>query len=63
MADYDGPMISESFYKELFRGPDGNPSSRPDLSRSTFALDTAVQKLRESGVEFRRWVPFIHLGK
>lgn len=62
MADFDGPIISETLYGELFRGSN-EPSFSPDLSKSALALDTAVERLRsKKGVEFRRWVPFIHLG-
>lgn len=63
MTDADGPMISEAFYEHLFRGPDGTRASRPDIRKSARALHAAVQKLRSSGVEFRRWMPFVHLGR
>lgn len=63
MADLDGPTVSDAFYEELFRGPDGAPCPRPDFNRSAYALDIAVKKLRASGVPFKRWIPFIHLGK
>uniref|UniRef100_A0A8H7Y5V6 CHAT domain-containing protein n=1 Tax=Psilocybe cubensis TaxID=181762 RepID=A0A8H7Y5V6_PSICU len=63
MTDEDGPVISEAFYEYLFRGADGARASRPNIRKSARALHTAALKLRLSGVEFRRWVPFIHLGK
>lgn len=63
MADADGPTMADSFYEELFRGSNGNITSLPDVHRSARALHTAVKTLRSKGVEFRRWVPFIHLGK
>lgn len=63
MADRDGPTIADAFYEELFRGVDGGPTHLPDVTKSARALDISVKKLRSEGVEFRRWVPFIHLGK
>jgi len=61
--DEDGPVVADAFYEELFRGADGKPDVRPDITRSTLALHIAVDKLRSSGVPFHRWVPFIHMGK
>lgn len=63
MADMDGPAITDTFYEELFRGSDGKPCLQPDTTKSAQALHSAVQKLRSKNVPFRRWVPFIHLGK
>lgn len=63
MVDQDGPAITDAFYEELFRGPDGEPTRLPDVTKSARALDVSVKKLRSTGVAFRRWVPFIHLGK
>lgn len=63
--DEDGPIVADAFYEELFRGPDGKPALEPDATKSARALDFAVKKLRSSSpnVSFRRWVPFIHMGK
>ena len=62
--DEDGPAIVDTFYKELFcGGPDGRPALKPDMTKSALALHLAVKKLRSRGVPFRRWVPFIHMGK
>ena len=63
MMDEDGPIIADAFYEELFRGPDGRPIDQPDVKKSTYALHLAVKKLRSKNVSFRRWVPFIHMGK
>lgn len=63
MADQDGPTIADAFYEELFRGPDGKPVIEPDTTNSAQALHIAVKKLRSQNVSFRRWVPFIHMGK
>ena len=62
MADKDGPTIADTFYKELFCGPDGKPALRPDNMKSAQALHVAVQKLRSQNVSFGRWIPFIHMG-
>ncbi|KDR68260.1 hypothetical protein GALMADRAFT_78835 [Galerina marginata CBS 339.88] len=63
MRDEDGPVIADTFYQELFRGPDGKPTQEPDVSKSAYALHLAVKKLRAEKVSFVRWVPFIHMGK
>ncbi|KDR67399.1 hypothetical protein GALMADRAFT_147180 [Galerina marginata CBS 339.88] len=63
MMDEDGPVIADVFYKELFRGPDGEPTQEPDVNKSARALHLAVKELRAKNVSFRRWVPFIHMGK
>ncbi|KIK04823.1 hypothetical protein K443DRAFT_92380 [Laccaria amethystina LaAM-08-1] len=65
MMDKDGPTIADTFYKELFSGgPDGRPALEPDMTKSALALHLAVKKLRsQPDVSFRRWVPFIHMGK
>jgi len=63
MVDEDGPTIAGSFYEELVRGPDGTPSLEPDVTKSAQALHMAVKKLRVQNVSFRRWVPFVHMGK
>ncbi|EDR09388.1 uncharacterized protein LACBIDRAFT_318922 [Laccaria bicolor S238N-H82] len=64
MSDEDGPTIVDTFYEELFSGsPDGRPALKPDMTKSALALHLAVKKLRSQGVPFRRWVPFIHMGK
>jgi hypothetical protein len=56
IADADGPMVAQWFYEELFAHDiiDGNAVA--------YALDTAVRKLRESGVPLERWAPFIQMG-
>jgi len=63
IRDDDGPVVADVFYEELFRGADGKPDARPDITRSALALHLAVNKLRSSGVPFHRGVPFIHMGK
>ena len=61
--DEDGPIIADTFYEELYRDPDGRPVDEPDVKKSIYALHLAVKKLRSKNVSFRRWVPFIHMGK
>ena len=63
MWDVDGPVVADAFYKELFTGPDGDRLEVPDTSKSAKALWIAVNELRSKGIEFRRWVLFIHMGK
>jgi len=63
IADRDGPTVADTFYEELFRGPDGKPGFAPDPTKSAQALHVAVKKLRSQNASFSRWIPFIHMGK
>ncbi|KAJ7870371.1 CHAT domain-containing protein, partial [Mycena leptocephala] len=57
MCDTDGPVVAEAVYNHLFgRG------ERPHVSDAAKALQLAVRKIRDAGVPYERWVPFIHLG-
>ncbi|KAE9396016.1 hypothetical protein BT96DRAFT_825397 [Gymnopus androsaceus JB14] len=58
IQDSDGPEIARHFYESLFEGLE---NSHAEWDSAT-ALHNAVQKLRESGVSFMRWMPFIHFG-
>ena len=58
MEDVDGPMIAKIFYDELFSA--GSEFFEP--SDIPFALDVAVQKLRELHPDPSRWASYIHLG-
>ena len=64
MADPDGPVIAEEFYRCLFERGDevSDDDFRPDGTKSAWALHCAVRKLRDDGVPFIRWVPFVHYG-
>jgi hypothetical protein len=55
-SDVDGPKIAEWFYEELLA------KDVVDADSIAYALDSAVGKLRNSGVSLKRWVPFIHMG-
>jgi hypothetical protein len=61
--DEDGPTIADTFYKEIFQGPDEKPALQPDTSKSAQALHVAIKKLCSNNIPFHRWVPFIHMGK
>ncbi|EIN11163.1 hypothetical protein PUNSTDRAFT_131340 [Punctularia strigosozonata HHB-11173 SS5] len=58
MEDADGPMVARMVYEEIFRGDSEvlNPDDVP------YALDAAVQKLREEHPEPSRWALYVHLG-
>jgi hypothetical protein len=58
MADEDGPMIAELVYKDIFDS-DGDYITADDVA---YALDTAVQHLRDRHPDPSRWAPYIHLG-
>jgi tetratricopeptide (TPR) repeat protein len=59
MHDEDGPKVADIFYGHIFGK---QCESYPDATKAAIALDLAVNKLREEGASFQRWVPFIHLG-
>ncbi|KAF8512786.1 CHAT domain-containing protein [Gautieria morchelliformis] len=64
--DEDGPKVADAFYEYLFRdnsSSNAEDTFRPDTTQAARALHVAVAKLRAEGVSFKRWVPFIHLGR
>jgi hypothetical protein len=56
ISDIDGPKVAKWFYEELLS------KEVVDVSSVAYALDSAVDKLRDSGVSPDRWAPFIHMG-
>ncbi|KAF8469924.1 CHAT domain-containing protein [Gautieria morchelliformis] len=65
ISDEDGPKVAEAFYEYLYRK---KPSAvagmfQPDTREAARALHVAIDKLRSEGVSFKRWVPFIHMGR
>jgi CHAT domain-containing protein len=58
MGDVDGPVVSETVYRELFAGN----SDTIDFNIIPYALDSAVRRLRVQGIEPSRWAPYIHIG-
>lgn len=54
--DSDGPIVSEAFYKHLFR------NECVDTRDAATALHLAVKQLRGNNTPLVQWVPFIHLG-
>jgi hypothetical protein len=49
-------MVAKWFYEELFN------KEVIDGDVVAYSLDTAVGKLRESGMSLDRWAPFIQMG-
>jgi CHAT domain-containing protein len=58
MGDVDGPILGEIMYRKLFEGE----GEVLDFEAVPYALDDAVKKLRELGLEPSRWAPYIHIG-
>jgi hypothetical protein len=56
MGDEDGPALAEWFYEVLMS------NKIIDADAVAYALDGAVQKLREKEPSPNRWAQFIHLG-
>jgi CHAT domain-containing protein len=57
MRDQDGPEVAKSVYADLF-----GDGKQPQSLHAAKALQGAVRKLRDKGVPYERWVPFIHYG-
>ncbi|KAJ7223721.1 CHAT domain-containing protein, partial [Mycena rebaudengoi] len=57
IMDEDGPVVAETVYTHLLGG-----GKRPRASEAAKALQLAVRKMRDAGVPYEQWVPFIHLG-
>ncbi|KAG8861411.1 hypothetical protein FRB96_002860 [Tulasnella sp. 330] len=59
MADEDGPIIAEEFYKYMFR----NGPEAVDCRDAAKGLSIGVKKLRRRrGIPFERWINFVHYG-
>jgi CHAT domain-containing protein len=58
MGDVDGPQIAKKLYEEMFKGD----SEYLDPAVIPYALDDAVEKLREIDPNPSRWAPYIHIG-
>jgi hypothetical protein len=58
MGDIDGPVVAETVYQELFAGNDDGLN----FDVVPYALDAAVRKLRNQGLEPSRWATYIHIG-
>jgi hypothetical protein len=56
ISDGDGPKVAKWFYEELLA------KEVVDADTVAYALDSAVGKLRDSGISPDRWAPFIHMG-
>jgi hypothetical protein len=56
MTDVDGPSVASSVYGAFFK------EGTFDLNDVPYALDDAVQILRDQRVEARRWAVFVHMG-
>jgi hypothetical protein len=56
--DENAPVIAKYVYGQLFNSID----DKVDFSIVPYALDEAVQKLREDGLPVRCWAPFVHFG-
>ncbi|KAJ6465580.1 CHAT domain-containing protein [Mycena vulgaris] len=57
MRDSDGPGVAETVYTYLFR-----KDTTPKVTDAAKALQLALRKLRDAGVPYQHWVPFIHMG-
>jgi CHAT domain-containing protein len=59
MADKDGYILVEHFYKSLLSSDE---PSVPYYERSARALRDAVKNLRREGASLERWVNYVHFG-
>jgi hypothetical protein len=56
MHDEDGPKVARRVYERLFE------QGQLDLDDLRYALDDAVQMLRDAGVPPSCWALFVHMG-
>ncbi|KAF8501295.1 CHAT domain-containing protein, partial [Gautieria morchelliformis] len=65
ISDEDGPKVADAFYEYLYRMKPSTVAGtfQPNTREAARALHVAVDKLRSEGVSFKRWVPFIHMGR
>jgi hypothetical protein len=56
MHDEDGPRLARQFYEALFA------REELDLDDIAYALDEAIQFIRQQGVPAERWALFMHMG-
>jgi hypothetical protein len=56
MTDADGPVVADLVYEVLFK------EDVFDLNIVPYALDNAVQRLRERKINAERWSVFVHMG-
>jgi hypothetical protein len=56
MGDVDGPAVAKIFYEELIRHHTLTSAS------VAYALDIAVNHLRDQGLPPSRWATFVHIG-
>jgi hypothetical protein len=56
MYDQDGPQIARWVYESLLS------QEKISLDDIPYALDEAVQKLRQNGASAQHWATFMHIG-
>jgi hypothetical protein len=56
MDDADGPAVAKKVYEILLN------KDTIDLDDIPYALDEAVEMLRQQGVPPARWATFVHMG-
>lgn len=57
MLDLDGPVVAREVYTYMFAN-----NQRPQVRHAAKALQLAVRAMRNAGVPYQRWIPFIHMG-
>ncbi|KAG8844118.1 hypothetical protein FRB96_003281 [Tulasnella sp. 330] len=58
MDDRDGPVLTEAFYKYMFR----NGPEAVDCRDAARGLAKGIKELRRRGVPLERWINFVHFG-
>lgn len=56
MGDTDGPLVAEMLYKRILA------EGHLDMDSIAYALDEAVEFLRQRGSKPARWATYIHVG-
>jgi len=67
IKDQYGPMVAESFYKDLMEREKTPGGARLDSSHAAHALHHAIQGIRETLGDTEQalltWVPYVHFGR
>jgi hypothetical protein len=56
MDDLDGPFVADRMYRAIYR------EGKLDWRAAPYALDAAVQELRQTGAHPSRWATYVHIG-
>jgi hypothetical protein len=60
MNDLDGPKVTRDVYGSILKARGQTLSL--DYNAIPYALDAAIQRLRDEGLPSSRWATYVHMG-